>query len=184
VIASAPSWSQVQVRWTTGSERFVLQVDLSRAGRVVASSQAWSDAPAGIVFSGLDGGTDYQVSITPVGGTGPVTATVRTPARPKVGTHAVQIKGAAKVGRTLSVNLHAGSWSAGTRFSYVWLANGKVVGHGARLRLTSKLKGKRVIVRVTGSRGDWTPSLVTSKAVKVKAKDKAKGKAKGKGKRR
>ncbi|GAA4739844.1 glycoside hydrolase family 92 protein [Nocardioides endophyticus] len=170
VTASAPSWSQVRVRWTAGSERFVLQVELSHAGRVVAISQAWSDAPDGVVFSGLAGGTDYQVSITPVGGAGPVTATVRTPVRPKVATHAVQITGAAKVGRTLSVNLHAGAWSTGTRFSYVWLANGKVVGHGAKLKLTPKLKGKRVIVRVTGTRGDWTPGTVTSKAVKVKGK--------------
>ena len=81
---------------------------------------------------------------------------------------ASQSVGAAKVGRTVSVDLHAGSWSAGTRFTYAWLANGKVVGHAAKLRLTPKLVGKKVSVRVTGTHGDWTPSTVTSKAVRVK----------------
>ncbi|KQW48499.1 hypothetical protein ASC77_07020 [Nocardioides sp. Root1257] len=168
VTATAPSWSQVKVAWTTtGSTRFVLEVQLSRAGKVIATRQAWSDA-SDVVFTGLDAATAYQATVAPVGGSVAATAAVRTPARPKVASHAVQVKGVAKVGKRLAVNLHAGSWSAGTRFSYVWLANGKVVGRAATLRLTPGLKGKKVAVRVTGAHGDWTPSTVTSKAVKVK----------------
>lgn len=168
VVANAPSWSQVQVRWTTtGAERFVLRVALTRAGRVVASRQVWSDASS-LRFTGLTGATSYAVSVTPVGATTPVTTTVRTPARPKVKAHAVQVKGVAKVRRTLTVNLHKGSWSPGTRFSYQWRVAGKVVGTGARLKLKPAFAGKKVTVRVTGKRGDWLPTSVTSKAVKVK----------------
>jgi predicted alpha-1,2-mannosidase len=169
VITSAPSWSQVRVRWTTpASTPFVLQVTLRRGGKVVGTRQAWSNASAGVLFTGLAAGTAYQASVTPVGGTTTVTTTVRTPARPKVKAAAIQVKGKAKVGKTLSVNLHAGAWSAGTRFSYTWLVNGKVVGHGGTLKLKAKFKGKKVSVRVTGTRGDWIATTVSSKAVKVK----------------
>ncbi|WP_426244965.1 GH92 family glycosyl hydrolase [Nocardioides sp. LHG3406-4] len=113
---------------------------------------------------------------TSVGGTGPATGTGtgtgtgtdQSPPHPAVVAHAVQIKAKAKVRKTLSVSLHAGAWTAGTRFSYVWLVNGHVVGHGAKLKLKKSMKGKKVTVRVTGTLGDWTPTTVTSRAVKVK----------------
>lgn len=168
VTATAPAWSQVQVRWTTtGTERFVLQVALTRAGRTVATRQVWSDA-APVSFTGLAAATSYGVTVTPVGGDAGTSTTVRTPARPKVVSHAVQVKGQAKVGKTLSVNLHQGDWSAGTRFTYRWLVNGKVVATSAKLKLKAAHAGKKVTVRVTGTKGDWTPATVTSKAVKVK----------------
>lgn len=168
VTATAPSWSQVQVRWTTsGAERFVLQVALTRAGRVVATRQAWSDATS-VAFTGLTAATSYGVSVTPVGGEQGASTTVRTPARPKVASHAVQVKGQARVGRTLRVDLHAQDWSAGTRFSYQWLVGGKVVATTAKLKLTPGFAGRKVTVRVTGTKGDWTPATVRSKAVKVK----------------
>lgn len=167
VAATAPSWSRVAVRWTAaGSQRFVLQAVLRQGGRVVGTRQAWSDA-AGVTFTGLAARTTYQVSVAPVGGSTAATGTVRTPSRPKVAAHAVQVKGKAKVGRTLSVNLHRGSWSPGTRFTYRWMSGGKVVGKGARLRLTGRLAGTRVTVRVTGSHADWTPTTVTSRPVRV-----------------
>lgn len=168
VTATAPAWSQVRVGWTTaGSERVVLQVAVRRAGRVVASRQVWSDNPA-VLFTGLAASTTYQVEVGEVGGATPVATTVRTPARPRVKAHAVQITGRAKVGATVRVNLHAGSWSTGTRFTYQWRLGGRVVGTGATLKLRAAYAGKRLTVRVTGSRGDWTPATVTSKAVPVK----------------
>lgn len=168
VTASSPLWSQVRVRWTaTGSEPFVLQVTLHRGGTVVASRQAWSNVPGGVLFTGLTGGTSYQVGVVPVGGSTTVSATVRTAARPKVSAHAVQITGRPAVGRTLAVRLHAGAWSAGTRFGYTWLVNGRVVGHGARLGIKPRFRGRKVVVRVTGTRSDWTPTTVSSKAVRV-----------------
>ncbi|WP_134738324.1 GH92 family glycosyl hydrolase [Nocardioides sp. 503] len=167
VSATAPSWSRVDVRWTAGgSQRCVLQVILRQGGRVVGTRQAWSDA-AGVSFTGLVGATTYQASVAPLGGTSTVSGTVRTPSRPKVASHAVQIRGKAKVGRTLSVTLHAGSWSPGTRFTYQWRSGGKVIGTGARLRLPGRLAGARVTVRVTGRHGDWTPTTVTSGPVRV-----------------
>lgn len=166
--ATAPAWSQVQVRWTaTGPQRFVLQVSLSRAGRVVASRQVWSDT-TGVTFAGLAAGTSYQVRVGVVGGTAAATTTVRTPARPRVKAATVTITGQAKVRRTLAVNLRRTSWSAGTRFTYQWRVDGKVVSTAARLRLKPAFAGKRVTVRVTGTRGDWTATTVTSKAVRVR----------------
>jgi hypothetical protein len=92
---------------------------------------------------------------------------VRTPARPKVVAHAVQVKGKPKAGRTVTVDVHRSAWSSGTRFTYQWRVNGKVVGTSYRLTLRSSWVGKRLTVRVTGKRGDWTPTTVSSKAVRV-----------------
>ncbi|MFB9315528.1 glycoside hydrolase domain-containing protein [Nocardioides plantarum] len=168
VTATAQTWSQVQVGWrtTAGSERFVVKVSLTRGGRVVASRQAWSDA-SGVRFTGLAAATSYGVSVTPVGGDTAARTTVRTPARPKVVAHAVQIKGKAKVGATLSVDVHHSSWSSGTRFAYQWRVEGKIVGWTSRLKVKSSFAGRKITVRVTGTRGDWTPTAVTSKAVRV-----------------
>lgn len=168
VSASAPTWSQVQVRWTaSAAERFVLQVSLSRAGRVVASRQVWSDAGA-VTFTGLAASTAYQVRVGAVGGTSAAAATVRTSVRPKVRAAAVRITGKPRVRAVVKVNLRRASWSPGTRFGYQWRVNGKVVGTGPRLRLKPGFAGKRVTVRVTGTRGDWRPTTVTSKAVRVR----------------
>jgi predicted alpha-1,2-mannosidase len=165
--ATAPTWSQVRVAWTTpGSERFRLDVSLSRGGRVVATRRAWSDAVA-VSFTGLAASTSYAVSVTPVDGGAAARATVRTPARPKVVAHAVQVKGKARAGRTVTVDLHKSAWSAGTRFTYQWRVNGKVVGTSYRITLRSSFVGKPLTVRVTGKRGDWTPATVTSRAVRV-----------------
>lgn len=168
VSATAPSWSQVDVRWTTtGTERFVLEVSLLRAGQVVATRQAWSDE-AGVTFASLAAGTSYQVQVTPVGGTASASTAVLTPARPKVRAATVTVKGKAKVGRVLTVNLRKAAWTTGAKLAVQWRVDGKVVGKGAKLKLRSAYAGKKVTVRVTGTFGDWTPTTVTSKAVKVK----------------
>ena len=167
VSATAPSWSEVRVTWTAnGADRFVLEATLRRDGRVVATRQAWSDE-AGVTFTGLTGATSYDVSVAPVGGTAAAGTTVRTPAQQKVRSHAVQIRGKAKVRGTLTVNLHRDAWTSATTFRYQWLVGGKVVGTRAKLKLTPKLAGKKVTVRVTGTSGDRAPATVTSKAVRV-----------------
>jgi predicted alpha-1,2-mannosidase len=167
VSAKSLSWSQVQVRWTATGPREVLQVSVLRAGKVIASKQVWSDT-AGVTFTGLAASTSYQVRVVPVGGTTAATAAVTTSARPKVVAHAVQVSGKPRIRKTVGVTLHASKWSAGTRFSYRWTVNGKVVGKGAKLKLKASYAGKKLVVRVTGSRGDWVSTTVTSKAVKIK----------------
>ena len=120
-----------------------------------------------VTFTGLTGATSYDVSVAPVGGTAAAGTTVRTPAQQKVRSHAVQIRGKAKVRGTLTVNLHRDAWTSATTFRYQWLVGGKVVGTRAKLKLTPKLAGKKVTVRVTGTSGDRAPATVTSKAVRV-----------------
>lgn len=106
------------------------------------------------------------VTVLPPAGGGP--GTVQQPTHPAVVPHAVRIKGKAKVGKVLRAGVRAQDWSPGTGFTYVWLVNGKPAGNGATFKVTARMRGKRIVLRVTGSYGDWTPAVVTSKAVKVK----------------
>lgn len=81
------------------------------------------------------------------------------------------VKGTARVGKRLTAA--AGAWTTGTKLSYSWLANGKVVkGASARtLKLTQALQGKKISVRVTGKLAGYTTATTTSaktKAVKKK----------------
>ncbi len=62
-----------------------------------------------------------------------------------------KIVGTAKVGRTLRVRL--GAWAPWPSFRYQWFANGRKIaskGAGSSFKLTSKQKGARITVRVTG----------------------------------
>ena len=74
-----------------------------------------------------------------------------------------RVKGRAEVGRRLRVTL--GTWSLASVTTKVqWLANGKVLEHATkkRMRLTSKLRGKRISVRVVASAPGATPVTVTT----------------------
>lgn len=80
-----------------------------------------------------------------------------------------RISGTAKVGRTLKVTV--GSWSPRPTFRYQWFANGRKISSKstkASFRLTSRQKGKRITVRVTGTRtGYATVSKMSKKTKKV-----------------
>jgi predicted alpha-1,2-mannosidase len=174
---SAPSASRVKVAWTTtpDSNPSVLVVTLSQGATRVATRQVWSNVGS-TVFTGLSGGTTYRATVGVLNGGAPYGSTITTPVeRPglqpvtqRVHKHGIQVKGKAKVGKKLHVALHRGAWTAGTRFSYLWKANGKVVGTGATLKLKAKLRGKKITVTVVGTRGGLLPASATSKAVKVR----------------
>ncbi|MDH2416876.1 metallophosphoesterase family protein [Nocardioides sp. CER19] len=94
---------------------------------------------------------------------------VKPPTKPTV--HLVgaapKVNGTARVGKRLTVT--AGHWTAGTKLTYQWLADGKPIkgATGTSLKLTKKLKGKKVSVRVTGSLAGAVPSsLVKTSGVK------------------
>ena len=73
------------------------------------------------------------------------------------------IHGTAKVGRTLRVRHR--HWSPGTRFTYTWYAGRKgaeAPTSGDRLRLTKAQKGKRITVKVTGTKPGYAPVSRTS----------------------
>ena len=63
-----------------------------------------------------------------------------------------KLKGKAKVGKTLRVT--RGQWSTETvKLRYVWLVNGKKLtgAEGRTLKVTGKLRGKRISVRVVAT---------------------------------
>jgi Zn-dependent metalloprotease len=84
------------------------------------------------------------------------------------------VTGKAAVGRTLK--LKAGTWQpSGVTLHYQWLRNGKPIARATKTtyRLTSGDAGKRISVKVTGSRTGYSSTTATSKATgKVKAKPK------------
>jgi Domain of unknown function DUF11 len=83
------------------------------------------------------------------------------------------ISGTVAVGST--VRAVPGSWNpAATSYAYQWAANGAAVhgATGATLKIPASLVGKRISVKVTASRADYSPGSVSSAAVTV-----AKGKA-------
>ncbi|MDR0431994.1 MAG: glycoside hydrolase family 3 C-terminal domain-containing protein [Bifidobacteriaceae bacterium] len=107
----------------------------------------------------------------------PPTVTAPAPEPPVMG-GAVQtvkaatprIKGTAKVGRKLSVV--KGSWTSGSKFTFRWYANGKAIkgATGPTLKLTKKLAGKKITVRLTGWKSGWASASAVSKATKKVAK--------------
>lgn len=112
----------------------------------------------------------YAVASQSSRATGPVSAGVLRSARPR-------IKGAAKVGKKLKAE--PGAWTAGVALTYRWYQNGKPIkGKAARkksLTLKRGQKGKKITVKVTGTKPGYTAVTTRSKATKkVKAHKKTK----------
>lgn len=90
-----------------------------------------------------------------------------TPAAAVVALKRPRIKGIAAVGERLRVT--TGTWSPTTVTRTVqWLANGKKIKNATknRLRLTAKLVGKRISVKVVASAPGRTPVTVTTRRTK------------------
>jgi hypothetical protein len=103
---------------------------------------------------------------TPTAPTTEPPATVPPLSIPNVVGATPKIKGTAKVGKKLSIT--KGKWSSGTTFTYRWYASGKAIkgATGATLKLTKKLAGKKITVKVTGWKSGYTKATFTSKATK------------------
>jgi hypothetical protein len=130
----------------------------------------------GSAISGATGATlglgtsEYgkKITVTVTGfETGDVTVAATSPDTGTVGKGTLRsstpkITGTAKVGDTLKVSL--GTWTSGTGFAYQWLASGKAISKatGSSLKLATAEKGKRISVRVTGSKTDYNPVTKTS----------------------
>lgn len=73
------------------------------------------------------------------------------------------VSGPARVGRRLHVL--PGRWSPGTRFTFQWLAAGRIMpgAHARTLLLRRALAGKRITVRVTGTKPGYTTIVRTSR---------------------
>lgn len=72
------------------------------------------------------------------------------------------VAGKAKVGQKLTAR--PGRWTAGTRFTYRWTANGKAIkgASASTLKLTRAVAGKQVRVVVTGTKAGYRAATKTS----------------------
>lgn len=115
----------------------------------------------------FDGSTDA----TPTTPTATPVVPEQAVAPKRLGSAAPRIVGAPRVGRTLKVKV--GSWSPRPSFRYQWYAGGRKIAKATRssVRLTTRQKGKRITVVVTGSRPGYTTAAKTSRATaKVRKK--------------
>jgi hypothetical protein len=74
------------------------------------------------------------------------------------------ISGTTTVGQTLKAA--PGAWTAGTAFTYQWYANGAAIvkATASSLVLPAAVAGKRITVRVTGTKTSYFPTSATSAA--------------------
>lgn len=80
------------------------------------------------------------------------------------------VSGTTRVGSTLTVK--TGTWSpSAVRLTYQWYRDGKAIGGatGSRRVLASPDLGRRITVKVTGTKTGYTPASATSKATPVVA---------------
>ncbi len=94
---------------------------------------------------------------TTVGRTSRASTKVATAATPK-------ISGTAKVGKKLTAK--PGTWTSGMKLAYRWYANGKAISKATASTYTVRKaqKGKRITVRVTGTKAGYPTVSRTSKA--------------------
>lgn len=73
------------------------------------------------------------------------------------------ISGKVKVGKRLRAK--HGTWTAGTSLRYQWYASGKKIRHAtkAAYKIAKKYAGKKITVRVTGSKAGYLTATATSK---------------------
>ncbi|WP_456697685.1 amidase [Aeromicrobium sp. P5_D10] len=90
---------------------------------------------------------------------------------PKAMTVTTKVKGTRKVGRTLVATAKTRSGSStvtGAKVIYRWTAAGKYVGKARSLRLTKKMVGKKIRVRVTVSKSGYITASRTHLVGKVR----------------
>lgn len=118
-----------------------------------------------------------RITVTVTGSKSGFATTSKTSARTgKVGYGTLtaatpQITGTAKLGKKLKVT--PGQWKpSGVKLKYQWLANGKKIKKATKstLKLSKALKGRRITVKVTGSKSGYkTVSRTSARTAKIRA---------------
>ena len=173
---SADDPSYAGIRWhaptTTGGVSaneltyFVTVTD--RAGGKVREARSFStDAD----FDHLVAGHTYDVQVIVDNGLfrGPAGTSSFTAPTSMTKPTSIAVKGAARVGSTLSVK-SSGSWTAGTKLAYRWTANGAKVSTAAKLVVPASLLGKKIVVAVTGTLGESRSTVTSRPTAKVTRK--------------
>lgn len=194
VATASPSKTSVRLPVTVTGADFAAApvpriIGTVKVGSTVGvSAGAWSPRP---VFDyawlldgrAIPGATDDSLVVTPamgghklqvtvIGASTGYTTTERTSAAATVvklkftKTAKPVIHGTAKVGRKLTVSV--GKWSPKPAFTYRWLANGKTIKGATKssLKLTKAQAGKRITVKVTGTKLGYDSTARTSSATK------------------
>lgn len=144
--------------WTPGA---TLTYRWTASGAVVSTARSYTPSASLRGRSLAVTVTGTKVGLTPT----TVTSRAVTVAAGRLSAQKPRIAGKAKVGKVLKVK--AGAWTPGTRLSYRWYAGSKAVkgraGTRAALKLTAKMRGARISVRVTGSKAGYTTTTAASK---------------------
>ncbi|WP_377321049.1 hypothetical protein ACFJIY_18260 [Pimelobacter simplex] len=125
-------------------------------------------------LSAADAGTRISVRVTGTLDGYVTTATTSAPTATVTGTFTSapvpRISGKAKVGKKLTAK--PGAWAPTATVRYQWLRNGKVIKGATRAtyKLAKADRGKRVSVRVTGTRTGYVTVVRTSAATKKVAR--------------
>jgi len=171
---------------TSGSPK--VTGSLKVGGKLTASPGAWTSGTrisyqwyaSGTAIRGATGSSYVPTSSTVgksfsvrVSGslTGYTTVAKTSPATLKLLGHGTPtVTGTAKVGRVVTAS--PGRWTSGTTYRYQWYANGTAVkkATSSKLRITSSLAGKRLVVKVTGSRSGFGTVTVASSATRAVAR--------------
>lgn len=141
-------------QWTTGTR---LAYQWYASGTAIRGATGSSYIPTPSVV-----GKSLSVRVTGAK-TGYATAAKSSPATLKLLGHATPtITGTARVGRVVTAS--PGRWTPGTTFRYQWYANGIAVkkATSSKLRLTSSLAGKKLVVKVTGVRSGYASVTASS----------------------
>jgi hypothetical protein len=103
--------------------------------------------------------TGYKTSDITVQANSPLTTPV---AKGTLKTATPVITGTAKAGDTIKAT--PGTWTAGTKLSYQWLANGTPIkgATATTLKLTTAQAGKKIQIQVTGTQTGYTTATTTS----------------------
>ena len=139
-----------------------VQISASRAGYVTATatSSAVAIAALPVVVTNTPAPTASPTPTATPTSPPPATAllVLRSPT--------TKITGTAKVGKKLTVK--RGTWTPGTTFRYQWYANGKAIKKATKstLKLATSVKGKKITVKVTGTKTGYITASVMSKATK------------------
>lgn len=159
--------------FTGGSTISVTDLDGDAVATLpLASPNHVSSDGMGSIFAVNKAADNQVVRITPVAEEPEPELKVLKSSKPK-------LRGTLRVGG--KVRVIVGKWTPGTKLSVQWLANGKAIKGAKRgtLKVTKKLKGKRLKAVVTGKKAGYeTKSVrsITTKKVKPAVKKKNKGK--------
>jgi len=143
--------------WPAG---FVQKYQWLRGGVAIAGATAATYTP-----TSLDNGKGLSLRVTGTHatlGTAVVTSPQVTVIAGTLIAPKPVITGTARVGGKLTAK--AGTWTSGTKLTYRWYANGVAISNAkySTLTLSSGLYGKRITVKVTGTKSGYTTVTATS----------------------